>query len=330
MEIMEKGEDLTDMTLNQLHYFETLARTQHYQRAAELLGISQPTLSRAINSLELELGAPLFERRGRNVALSRFGRVFSEHVFTAMHELNTGIHHVQDLTDPQKGSIDISLNYAVSNIYLPRLLKGYLDSNPDVHAAFQFRQSNTPSVLNDVREGMSEIGFCSYMHDQPEIRFYPLVRCPLFLLLPRDHPLVRNQSITLRDISRYPLILSVDETRYLENLLLSRGMTPIVACRMGEDRSIANLVACGFGTAILPYDPQLTVTRAVLRPIHDACAYRDFYMVISRTRPLSSPAKLFRDYVLSAIQSGQIGTVPVDALSRESQGPDPGADGVGK
>ena len=304
------------MTLHQLQYFESLARTQHYQRAAELLGISQPTLSRAIGALELELGAPLFERKGRNVVLSRFGRVFSEHVFTAMRELNSGIDHVRDLSDPGKGSIDVSLNYAVSNIYLPGLLRGYLDSNPHIHAAFQFRQSNTPSVLNDVREGLSEIGFCSYMHDQPEIRFYPLVRCPLSILLPQHHPLVQSSAITLRDISRYPLILSVDETHYMENLLLAQGLTPIVACRMGEDRSIANLVACGFGSAILPYDPQLTVTGAILRPISDPCAYRDFYMVVSRTRPLSSHTKHFRDYVLCAVQSGIIGTLPADFESK--------------
>lgn len=90
------------MTLHQLQYFEILARTQHYQRTAELLGISQPTLSRAINSLELELGTPLFERQGRNVVLSRFGRIFAEHIFSAMQELNTGIDHVRELLDPEK------------------------------------------------------------------------------------------------------------------------------------------------------------------------------------------------------------------------------------
>lgn len=115
------------MTLHQLQYFEILARTQHYQRTAELLGISQPTLSRAINSLELELGTPLFERQGRNVVLSRFGRIFAEHIFSAMQELNTGIDHVRELLDPEKGSIDVSLIYAVANIYFPRLLRGYMD-----------------------------------------------------------------------------------------------------------------------------------------------------------------------------------------------------------
>lgn len=292
------------MTLNQLHYFEVLARTQHYQHAAEVLGISQPTLSRAISSLELELGAPLFERRGRNVVLSRFGRVFAEHVFSAMHELNAGIDHVRDLTDPEKGTIDVSLIYAISNICFPRLLQGYLEKQLPNQATFQFRQGNTPSVMSDVKEGLSEIGFCSYMSNQPELVFSPLIRCPLSLVLSPTHPLAGHTSVSLREISAYPLILSVDKTHYLENLLLSQGLNPIVLCRMGEDHSIANLVARGFGVSILPFDPQLTATGAILRPISDPCAYRDFFMIISRTRLLSPRAKEFRNYVLSQVQAG--------------------------
>lgn len=294
------------MTLHQLQYFEILARTQHYQRTAELLGISQPTLSRAINSLELELRAPLFERQGRNVVLSRFGRVFAEHIFSAMQELNTGIDHVRDLTDPEKGSIDISLIYSVSNIYFPRLLRGYLERQRPYQAALQFRQGNTPSVINDIKEGLSEIGFCSHVSNQPELRFYPLVRCPLSLLLPPNHPLADQDSVTLKEISRYPLILSVDKTHYLESLLADQGLEPIIMCRMGEDYSIANLVACGFGLAILPHNPQLTVTGAVLRPIRDPCAYRDFYMVTSRTRALSPQAKEFRSYIVSCVRAGML------------------------
>ena len=292
------------MTLHQLQYFEILARTQHYQRTAELLGISQPTLSRAINSLELELGTPLFERQGRNVVLSRFGRIFAEHIFSAMQELNTGIDHVRELLDPEKGSIDVSLIYAVANIYFPRLLRGYMDRQLPNQAAFQFRQGNTPSVINDVKEGLSEIGFCSYISNQPELRFHHLVRCPLSLLLPPKHPLSNHTSVSLQEISQYPLILSVDKTHYLESLLAGQGLEPIIMCRMGEDYSIANLVACGFGLTILPHNPQLMVTGAVLKPISDSCAYRDFYMVTSRTRILSPRAKDFRNYILSVVQSG--------------------------
>lgn len=288
------------MTLHQLRHFESLAHTQHYQRSAELLGVSQPALSRSISALELELGAPLFEKQGRNVVLSRFGRVFAEHIFTAMDEIDMGFAHVRDLTDPQKCVLDISLNYIAANIYLPPILRGFTQRHTEKEVVFQLRQANTPEILSNVREGRSEIGLCAYMEGQPEIRFHPIIRCPLRLVAPLDHPLARRGQASLKEIGQYPLILSVDRTHYIENMLTESGVRPIVSCRMGEDRSIANFVACGFGLSILPYDPQLEICGVSLVPILDKCAYRDFYLALARDRPLSAQSRDFCRYILDS------------------------------
>ena len=64
------------MNLIHLRYFETLARTEHYSKAAEILSITQPSLSHAIASLEKELGGKLFEKEGRNVVLTKCGQAF--------------------------------------------------------------------------------------------------------------------------------------------------------------------------------------------------------------------------------------------------------------
>lgn len=290
------------MTLHQLRHFESLAHTQHYQRSAELLGVSQPALSRSISALELELGAPLFEKQGRNVVLSRFGRVFAEHVSAAMEEIDTGFAHVKDLTDPRKCVLDISLNHIAANLYLPQVLRGYARNGKEM--AFQLHQGNTPEVLRNVLEGRSEIGLCSYMEDQPGIQFHPLVRYPLRLVAPSDHPLARRDQVSLMEIGQYPLILSVDETHYIENMLRRLAVRPIVTCRMGEDRSTANFVACGFGLSILPYDPQLEICGVSLIPIQDSCAYRDFYLALAKGRPLSAHSRDFCRYMLNGRKQG--------------------------
>ena len=78
------------MNLNQLHYFAKLAEVEHYTKAAEELSISQPSLSHAVSSLEKEIGTKLFEKQGRGVVLTKYGKIFKEYVDEAIHSLDTG------------------------------------------------------------------------------------------------------------------------------------------------------------------------------------------------------------------------------------------------
>ena len=68
------------MNLNHLYYFRALAKEEHYTRTADMLSITQPSLSHAISMLEQELETNLFEKRGRNVVLTKYGKVFLEYV----------------------------------------------------------------------------------------------------------------------------------------------------------------------------------------------------------------------------------------------------------
>ena len=72
------------MNLDHLRYFEVLARLQHYGKAAEQLHVSQPSLNYAVSQMEQELGVPLFEKAGRSVRLTRYGRQFLQTVQTAL------------------------------------------------------------------------------------------------------------------------------------------------------------------------------------------------------------------------------------------------------
>ena len=76
------------MNLNQLEYFRTLAHEEHYTRAAQMLSITQPSLSHAIAQLEQELGTRLFEKKGRNIVLTRYGKIFLPYVEDALKILD--------------------------------------------------------------------------------------------------------------------------------------------------------------------------------------------------------------------------------------------------
>lgn len=83
------------MNLDYLRYFVKLAEVRHYTRAAEQLCISQPSLSHAIRQLETELGVPLFEKNGRNTALTRFGTDFLSCAQRTLAALDDGVTALQ-------------------------------------------------------------------------------------------------------------------------------------------------------------------------------------------------------------------------------------------
>ena len=95
------------MTLNQLIYFQTVARCQHFRLAASELNISQPSLSHSISNLEEELGIILFERKGRTVTLTKYGKIFLEHTDRILDDVRLAEKHMKKLSG-NSGHVDIA------------------------------------------------------------------------------------------------------------------------------------------------------------------------------------------------------------------------------
>ena len=83
------------MNLYHLRYFVTLAHLEHYTKAAEILGITQPSLSHAISSLEEELKVRLFEKDGRNIVLTKWGSIFLKDVEDTLNRLDSSVENLQ-------------------------------------------------------------------------------------------------------------------------------------------------------------------------------------------------------------------------------------------
>ena len=114
------------MNLYHLRYFVTLAHLEHYTKAAEILAITQPSLSHAIASLEKELGVKLFEKEGRNVVLTKCGQAFLADVEKSLEMLDSSITKLQ-MTGSGEGRIDIALLRTLSTKIVPSFVKGFLD-----------------------------------------------------------------------------------------------------------------------------------------------------------------------------------------------------------
>ena len=114
------------MTLNQLRYFQAVARALNFRAAAEELYISQPSLSRSIDSLEQELGVMLFERAGRGISLTGSGRLFLEYTNRILDECDIAIYKMKELSSTG-GRIDIGYVFPLANYYIPHKVRSFLD-----------------------------------------------------------------------------------------------------------------------------------------------------------------------------------------------------------
>ena len=119
------------MNLSQLQYFKVLAQEEHYTRAAQMLSITQPSLSHAISQLEQELGTRLFEKKGRNVVLTRYGKMFLPYVEESLKVLNEGVQRIQEVNGSRHGIIHLAYIYTMGSEFAPKLVRKFLDAYPD-------------------------------------------------------------------------------------------------------------------------------------------------------------------------------------------------------
>ena len=96
------------MNLNHLYYFRALAKEEHYTRTADMLSITQPSLSHAISCLESELGVKLFEKQGRNAKLTKYGALFLRYVEQSLDMLDEGKRVVTETSGTSGGFIDMA------------------------------------------------------------------------------------------------------------------------------------------------------------------------------------------------------------------------------
>lgn len=243
------------MNLYHLRYFVTLAHLEHYTKAAEILSITQPSLSHAIASLEKELGVKLFEKDGRNVVLTKCGQTFLKDVEQALGMLDSSINKLQ-MTGSGEGRIDVAMLRTLSEV-VPNLVKNFLDTRPNKNIHFYFHTSTglTPDIIQGLKDRQYDVAFCSKMDNEPLIDFVPIARQELVLIVPNGHPLEERSSINLAETLPYPQIVFSKRSGLrpiIDRLFEQCGGLPKIEHSLDEDQAIAGLVSAGFGIAVVP------------------------------------------------------------------------------
>lgn len=155
------------MQLQWLYYFTTIAELEHYTRAAERLRVSQSNLSHAMRDMERELGTKLFERKGRNVQLTKYGQLFLPYAKKTLNTLEAGIDTLKEYLDPNKGTIMLGGFYSIE-AFATDLMIRYCSETNRVGVQFQYSSRGWYNLRKDLLEGKLDLILCTKI-DSPQI-----------------------------------------------------------------------------------------------------------------------------------------------------------------
>lgn len=274
------------MNLQQIIYFKTIAELEHYTRAAERLLISQPSLSYAMSELERELGAPLFQKSGRNVSLTRYGRLFLAHAERALQELKDGREEIKQLLYPDQGSIVISYPSSMGISFIPYIISCFYADGANKRISFTFEQHTTPETVKLFREGAIDIAFGSKTMDQDMV-FHPIYAEKMVLVISRDHPMAGRRSVQLAEIAGEPLVTwnkGCASRPEIEALYKSAGLSPHIAFEVQDEAMITGIVSKGLGVGIVPQLLGQDYPNVAILEIENLNASRTMYMIWPKNR----------------------------------------------
>lgn len=269
------------MNLNQLYYFSKLAEVEHYTKASEELNISQPSLSHAIRELEKELGTRLFQKQGRGVVLTKYGKLFQEYADESLKILDTGVRKVKSLTGQTEGVVELAYIYTLGSEFVPRLVSDFIRTHEELKVQFRFTVGNTSEVIQGIKEERFDIGFCSMTEREPDIRFTPVGTENLVVVVPKGHPLSGEESVDLEQAAAYPQIFYTQNSGLrpvVDRMFRQIKTHPRIAYEIEEDGSMAGLVAQNFGIAVMPEIPVLSQLPVDILPIRNRHEKRYVYM----------------------------------------------------
>lgn len=168
------------MNLDHLRYFEVLAQLEHYGKAAEKLHISQPNLTYAVSQIEQELGAPLFEKAGRSIRLTRYGHEFLRVVKSSLDVLDSGTRAVREASQ-NGGLILLGSIRTLGTTLVPDLMRNF-QAQTDFDVRFQLRSENgfSASLLKAVEEKRLDFASRPHRATPPFLSPFPFIGSPLW------------------------------------------------------------------------------------------------------------------------------------------------------
>jgi len=261
--------------------------------------ITQPALSHSIGKLEEELGVPLFERSGRNVLLNRYGEVFAKRVEAALQEIRRGKREIEELTNPESGTVALAFLHTLGNEFVPALIRAFRDRYPSIQ--FELCQGSNPFIRQQLEKGACDFCITSPKMEEHGLLWKPLAEEELYVAVPKGHKLAGRKEAELSAINEEPFVGLNPNCGFrsiYDRIFENAGFKPKAAFEAEDLTTAAGFVSAGLGVSLLPCAAGLRMEGISWIEIKPKCTCT-IGLVWKDKRYLSPAAKLFQQFCLS-------------------------------
>ncbi len=237
------------MNYAQLRAFHAVASQGSYTKAAQLLHVTQPTLSDHVKALEERYGVKLFKRQGRGVALTGLGRALLE-ITRRQYYLEA---EAEQLLSRAQGLLTGRLRVTADSPFLVVPLLGeFYRRYPDIEISVHF--GNSERVLNDLHDLKADIGVMPEYIEDSRLHALPYIKDQIVMLVPRGHEWARRSSIRFTELNGQRLVLREkgSNTRAVfEQAMRRHEIQPGTLLEIGSREGVREAVAAGLGIGFI-------------------------------------------------------------------------------
>jgi DNA-binding transcriptional LysR family regulator len=289
------------MTIRQLEVFLAIARAQSFSRAAERIHLSQPTLSEHTRQLEAELGARLFVRHTRSIALTEAGRIFADYATKVVATLAAGKQALGDLDGLARGALVVGASTTPGTYVLPPLIARFRRRYPGV--SVELRVASSRVVEQRVRDGEVDVAIIGgHMLGPREQCVAAGFVDELQLIVPARHS-ARDRVWSGARLARERLLIREEgsATRQVTERALRRaGIAPQATMELDHTETIKRAVMAGLGVAFVSrfaIEDEVRARRLRVVAVRGLRISRHFHVIHDERRPPGASGRAFAGFL---------------------------------
>ena len=294
-----------DLDLHKLEIFYWVAEHKSFSQAAELLSLSQPTISAHVQELEAALGGKLLYRIPGKVSLTPLGQMLLECAKTLVAFKRDTVAAVEQFQGTLTGELWVGGSSIPGEYLLPQKLGEFTKLHPKIKPIL--RIGDSAEVVNDLLDGKVEIAFVGFRGDDERLIFDKLWHDEMVVAVPKDHPWSQRDALKVADLRSENFISREHGSGTLDSLreLLANQSKTVnevlsVSMVLGSSEAVKNALMEGFGFSILSrisIQHELKEGTLVEVPVRGLKMERDFYEVHHSRRPLHPIARVFHAFL---------------------------------